>query len=218
MTNALFGIAAAVVGVGAGWLTHRLNQWFATTEPEATEPALPREELWAPLLDAVLLGILFYRAELNARSVVASVVIVILVQVLVFDARHRLILNRVIYPASALAVLGSTVNPLISGTLRERVVSALLGAVAAGLFFLLLSLATRGGIGLGDAKLAFFLGATLGATPLPSPIVRALIAGIVFGGVVSVALLVSGVKGMKDYIAYGPYLCLGGAYTLLFPP
>ena len=47
---------------------------------------------------------------------------------------------------------------------------------------------------------------------------RALIAGIVFGGVVSVALLVSGVKGMKDYIAYGPYLCLGGAYTLLFPP
>jgi leader peptidase (prepilin peptidase)/N-methyltransferase len=207
---------AAVAGLVIGYLTHRANQWLAAREPEATEPPLPAEPLWAPLLDAVLLGVLFLRHPPGSDVFVAAAIIVVLVQVLVFDARHRLILNRVIYPAILLALVGAPWNPLLPGNATVHLYSAGLGALLAGGLFYLLVLLSRGGIGLGDAKLSFFLGATLGLFPLPgSPIIRALLYGVGAGGVVAAILLLSRVRSMRDYIPYGPYLCLGAFIELL---
>ena len=210
---------AAVLGLVIGYGTHLLNQRLAAGEDEATEPPLPQEALWAPLLDAGLLAFVVYRFGLTSKSLVAAAMVMILVQVFVFDARHRLILNRVIYPAIVLALLASPVNPLLDGA-GARPPSDLRrsrAAVAGGLFFLLV-LITGGGVGLGDAKLAFFMGAMLGIDPIfSSPTLRALIYGIVLGGVVALALLVTRLRSMKDYIPYGPYLCLGAVAALLFP-
>jgi prepilin signal peptidase PulO-like enzyme (type II secretory pathway) len=220
MSAPLLGLIAAALGVAVGAATHWLNQVLGRAEEEATEPPLPGERYWAPVLDAAVLGFLFYRFGVNATSVAAALLVVVLVQVFVFDARHHLILNRVMYPAMALALLASPVNPLIEGTSAPlgRVVSAVLGAVVGGGFFLLLTILSRGGVGLGDAKLTFFLGAALGLLPLyASPILHALIYGVVIGGVIAAALLISRVRGMRDYIAYGPFLCIGGVTTVLFP-
>jgi leader peptidase (prepilin peptidase)/N-methyltransferase len=152
--------------------------------------------------------------------VVAGIVLVVLVQVFVFDARHRLILNKVMYPAIALGLLASPINPLILGTSNAlgNVDSAVLGAVVGGGLFLALVVLSGGGVGLGDAKLTFFLGAILGFLPLYNPpIVRALIFGVVCGGVIAGLLLLTRVRGMRDFIPYGPFLCVGGAVVILFP-
>ncbi len=124
---------------------------------------------------------------MDTRSLAAAVFLVVLVQVFVFDARHRLILNRVMYPAMVVALLASPVSPLLQGeTGLGKIDSAVLGAVAGGGIFLVFVLVSRGGIGLGDAKLTFFMGAVLGMLPIAaSPIIKALIYGIVIGGVIA---------------------------------
>ena len=214
--NLVAAIVAGLLGLAAGIATHRLNQRLLDMEEDATEPALPAEALWAPALDAVLLFWLLYRHGPGPRSLVAALVILVLVQVLVFDARHRLILNRVMYPASLLALLVAVVSPLLVGTWQGRLLSAVAGALVAGGAFYVLSVVTRGGVGMGDAKLSFFLGAVLGGLPLPiPPVAEALIWGMLGGGVIAALLLVTRIRKMTDFIPYGPFLCGGGILELI---
>ncbi|MFN2465382.1 MAG: prepilin peptidase [Candidatus Dormibacteria bacterium] len=218
VNHVLVPLVAAVFGAGAGVFTHRLNQDFIRHEEEAVEPALPREFLWAPALDAGVLALLYHRFGLGPRALAATPVVLVLVQVLVFDARHRLILNRVIYPAALVALLVSPVSPLLVGTWQARLLASVGGALVAGGIFFIASVATRGGFGLGDANLAFFMGAILGGLPLPVPPVGlALVWGIFFGGIISALLLVTRVRSMRDFIPYGPFLCCGAMLALLFP-
>jgi prepilin signal peptidase PulO-like enzyme (type II secretory pathway) len=216
--TALLCVAAAALGVAVGWGTHLANQALARAEPEATEPPLPRELLWAPVLDALLFGLLCYRFGLTLTTLVDVLIAAVLVQVLVFDARHRLILNRIIYPSIAAAFLIAPVSPLLRGAVIERLESAALGALVAGGIFFILVVASRGGIGLGDAKLTFFMGAIFGLLPFPDlPVLRALLYGVVLGGIAGVVLLVTRIRGMRDFIPYGPFLCCGGLLVLFYP-
>jgi leader peptidase (prepilin peptidase)/N-methyltransferase len=219
MNDPITAALAALVGVAVGVLTHQLNQVVGRGEEEATEPPLPGEPFWAPVLDAAALGFLFYRFGVTQRSLAAALLLVVLVQVFVFDARHRLILNKVMYPCIALALLASPINPLLyADNALGKVDSALIGAAVGGGVFLVFVIISRGGVGLGDAKLTFLLGATLGFLPIQSsPTVRALIYGIVVGGLAAALLLISRVRGMRDFIPYGPFLCIGGAAAVLLP-
>ena len=221
MNSQVLAALGAAAGLAVGWATHWANQRLAAVEDDATEPPLPQERLWAPVLDAVLLGLLLYRFGLQLYTLVAGLSIVVLVQVLVFDTRHRLILNRVIYPAILVALLVSPVNPVIHGTQvtwQGRALAAVLGAVVAGGAFYVLSLVTAGGVGMGDAKLAAFMGALLGGLPLPIPgVARALVLGVFVGGVIAGLLLLTRLRGMRDFIPYGPFLCLGTLVQLLYP-
>ncbi len=77
-------------------------------------------------------------------------------QIVGFDLKHRLILNRVTYPAMVVAVALSPVSPGLD------LWRALAGGVGIGLFFLIQNVISRGGIGLGDAKLGALVGALCG--------------------------------------------------------
>jgi len=93
---------------------------------------------------------------------------------------------------------------------------SLLTGVAAGGVFLLIYLAgalifKTEALGLGDVKLAVFIGLVLGL----SPTLNALLLGVLLAGLVSIGLVVIRVKKLKDTIAYGPYLCAGAIYMLL---
>jgi prepilin signal peptidase PulO-like enzyme (type II secretory pathway) len=217
VSQVLLGLTAALAGALAGVGTHRLNQVLARGEPDATEPPLWREPWWAPVLDAVLLPLLLLRLGLSITTLLEAALTLLLVQVLVFDARHRLILNRVIYPATAVGLILVPVNPLLGGEPLPRALSGGLGALLAGGVFLLLVLVSRGGVGLGDAKLTFFMGLVLGVSPPEINVVRALIYGVVLGALAAAALLLTRSRGLRDYIAYGPYLCAGAIVAMLFP-
>lgn len=219
MSPVITGLLAALAGVVVGIGTHQLNQLLCRGEEDATEPPLPGEPFWAPVLDAAALGFLFFRFGVSPRSLAAALLLVVLVLVFVFDARHRLILNKVIYPSIVVALLTSPINPLLQADNGlGKVDSAVLGAVVGGGIFFLFVIISRGGVGLGDAKLTFFLGAVLGFLPIQgSPIIRALIYGIIVGGVAAALLLISRVRRMRDFIPYGPFLCLGGAAAVLLP-
>lgn len=91
---------------------------------------------------------------------------------------------------------------------------ALYGMGFAGGLMLLIFILSRGGMGAGDVKLCFVLGLWLG---LKASIV-CLMLSFIFGGVIGVFLLATGIKGRKDPIPFGPFLCLGAYISLLFSP
>jgi leader peptidase (prepilin peptidase) / N-methyltransferase len=77
-----------------------------------------------------------------------------------------------------------------------------------------LALVLRGGLGMGDVKLAGMLGFLLGEKVLP-----ALFIGTIAGGAVGAYLLTRS-SARRATMAYGPYLALGGVLVILFshPP
>ncbi len=80
--------------------------------------------------------------------------------------------------------------------------SLLAGLGAAGLL-LLINLVTRGyGMGLGDVKLALFLGMLLA----PTEAMLWLLVSFLFGGAVGFSLLILGKARLKQKIAFGPFL------------
>ena len=91
---------------------------------------------------------------------------------------------------------------------------SLYGALFAGGLMLLIFLLSRGGMGAGDVKLSFVLGVWLG---FKASIVCLMLA-FVFGGIIGVMLLASGIKQRKDPIPFGPFLCIGAYIALLFSP
>jgi leader peptidase (prepilin peptidase)/N-methyltransferase len=122
----------------------------------------------------------------------------------VFDVATRRVPNRVTLPAAAAAlILRAVLAP-----------SSLVEAVAAGAtafaVFLVIAVLTRGGLGMGDVKLAGLLGLLLGRAVLP-----ALLIGVILGGVASAAVFVMRRNGRGRTIAYAPYLCLGGSVAIL---
>ena len=89
---------------------------------------------------------------------------------------------------------------------------ALAGSIAGALLLFLVVVISRGGMGMGDVKLAGLLGLMVGF-PL---IFVALFVSIWAGGLVAVALLISGRKKRKEMLPFGPFLCIGGLAALLW--
>ena len=88
-----------------------------------------------------------------------------------------------------------------------------LSGLGASAFFLLLYFLTRGrGMGLGDVKLAFFLGLLLG---YPGIIVG-LYAAFLTGAGAGVILMIGKYKTWKSRVAFGPFLIIGAVITLVW--
>jgi leader peptidase (prepilin peptidase)/N-methyltransferase len=152
---------------------------------------------------AVLLCVLHF--GLSGHAFVGAFFAVVLVYLAAFDIEHRLIPNRVVLPASAI-VLSAQIALYPSHTV-EWIAAA---AGTAGFFFVTLLLYPPG-LGMGDVKLAFLLGAALGTAVVGAVLVGTL-AAAVFGGVL---VLRKGSQARKAAIAFGPFLALGGIVALL---
>jgi leader peptidase (prepilin peptidase)/N-methyltransferase len=113
--------------------------------------------------------------------------------------------NVVTYPGIGLALAAALLMP--DGNVAGAVVSA---AVGAGLF-LIMAVVTRGGIGLGDVKLAALIGAALG---FPATY-QALVLGVMAGGLVILVLFLLGVVSRRQGVPYAPFLALAAAGVVL---
>lgn len=105
----------------------------------------------------------------------------------------------------ALALLG--VGALLSdGVAAWR--GAVIGAVALSAFYLTLNLVSRGGMGMGDVKLALVIGALTGYFGWPYTVGAGFLA-FLSGSIVSVALMLMGKAGRKSSVPFGPFMLLG---------
>lgn len=131
--------------------------------------------------------------------------------ILITDTERRLILNAVTYPAILIAIVASF---FVEGITPK---AALIGGALAFVFFFIAALVGNtvfgsGALGGGDVKLAAFIGLATGF-PL---VIEAVILAILIGAAVSLVLLVTRVRRLRDYIPYGPFLIAGAVITLLW--
>jgi leader peptidase (prepilin peptidase) / N-methyltransferase len=95
---------------------------------------------------------------------------------------------------------------------RPGWLDSLVGVVLGGGIFLLIIVASRGGMGGGDMKLGAMLGAFLGW----KLVLVAILIAILAGGVFAIVVLLLRRKGRKDAVPFGPFLALGGVVSLFW--
>jgi leader peptidase (prepilin peptidase)/N-methyltransferase len=128
----------------------------------------------------------------------------VLVAVTVTDLERRIVPNRIIVPALAVA--------LVVQTVRDPSVEWIVASLAAGGFYFVAALIYPAGIGMGDVKLAAFLGAWLGA-----PVIVAIFAASLLAMVPALVIVAKqGKKARKVGIPYAPFLAGGGVIALFF--
>lgn len=131
----------------------------------------------------------------------------------VIDAGTRRIPNRLTYP------LTPTLLVLLGGAALLHAqpgwaLRALLGGFIAFGLLLSMALVNPRGMGMGDVKLAAFIGIGLGYLGWDH-LLLGVFAGFLLGGVVASALLIGQARGRKDAIPFGPYLAAGAIVALL---
>jgi prepilin signal peptidase PulO-like enzyme (type II secretory pathway) len=113
--------------------------------------------------------------------------------------------NVVTYPATVLALLAALVLP------GGEPLSAALASLGAAGVFLVLWVLTRGGMGLGDVKLAMLIGAGLG---FPA-VYAALMLGVIAAGLTILLLLVLRLVSRSQPVPYAPFLALAAVAVVL---
>ena len=199
-------LAAGLLGLLAGLVAGPLADRLATNAP-VHAPLLGRVP-FSPRLPLVTAGTALLGAAsglaygFTFEAAIAAFFCWILVIVTRTDFEHRLIPDRIVLPG---AVLVATAR-----TLDEPSLAWVLGALGAGLALFLIVLAYPKGMGMGDVKLAVFMGAGLGLS-----VVVGLFLGFIAGAVPAVVLLVRhGRAARKQAIPLGPFLALGGVIAL----
>lgn len=141
-----------------------------------------------------------------------------LIVIFVYDLKHYIIPDKILYPAIGVVVLYRVVEFWILSHWNlighwQTLFAPLFSAILAFLFFLAIFLVTRGrGLGFGDVKFAFFMGLFLG---WPS-ILAGLFLSWILGGIIGVGLLVTRKKGLKSQIPFGPFLVVGTFIAMLW--
>jgi len=142
----------------------------------------------------------------TADFVEASALFAMLIAITAIDLRHQIIPDVITLPG---ILVGAAAN-LATGRVPWQ--DSLIGIAVGGGIFLVIILASRGGMGGGDMKLGAMLGAFLGWKLG----LLAVLLGVLTGGVVALLLLLLGRKGRKEAIPFGPFLALGGAVAFLW--
>jgi leader peptidase (prepilin peptidase)/N-methyltransferase len=158
------------------------------------------------VVTAAAFGLAYVHFGSTLDFAVAAALLAALIAITAIDLRHQIIPDVITLPGIATGLAASLV------TSRVGWLDSLIGIAVGGGIFVVIILASGGGMGGGDMKLGAMLGAFLGWKLG----LLALLLGVLAGGAVAVCLLLLGRKGRKEAIPFGPYLALGGAVSLLW--
>ena len=157
------------------------------------------------LLTAVLFLLAARRFGAALDLGAALLLLTALVAITAIDLDHQIIPDVITLP-------GIVVGALLAMALHPAAwLDTLSGILVGGGLFLVIILASGGGMGGGDMKLGAMMGAFLGW----KLVLLAILLGVFAGGAVAIGLLVTGTKGRKDPVPFGPFLALGAVISLL---
>jgi leader peptidase (prepilin peptidase) / N-methyltransferase len=143
-----------------------------------------------------------------AAALLDASLLALLVAVTVTDLRSRLVPDRALLAATAVAVV------LLALADPAELPARLVWSLGAGGFLLATALIRPGGMGLGDVKLAAVLGLYLGPAVVP-----ALLLAFASGSVAGLAIIARrGWAARSRSIPFAPFLAAGAVAALLLSP
>jgi leader peptidase (prepilin peptidase)/N-methyltransferase len=133
-----------------------------------------------------------------------------LVVLTVIDLEHKLLPNRIVYPTFLVGWVGPVASALVDAEQAgARLRSAGLGMLVFGGFLFAVAFVYPAGMGMGDVKLAFALGAFLGYAGGVRLVLVGMFMSFVLGGVIGVIAMAATGKDRKMQIPFGPFLAAG---------
>lgn len=186
---------------------------------------IPRRILWVEIGTGALFGYLYWHYGLSIELAVSAFYCCLLITLMVIDLERGLILNKIVYPAAAIALIISVFLPPsevahLSGEAaslantylpQPGIVQAVIGGGTGLVLLFLIVIISRGGMGWGDVKMAALIGIVTGYL-----ILVALLMAVIFGGIVAVILLTLKIKKRKEGIPFAPFLSLATIVILLY--
>jgi prepilin signal peptidase PulO-like enzyme (type II secretory pathway) len=134
-------------------------------------------------------------------------IISFLIIIFVYDLKHFIILDKVIYPAIIISLI------FLLASNQSLIANCILSALGASGFFLLIYLLSKGRwLGFADVKLAILLGLLLGWPR----IILALFLSFVIGGIIGLGLIVFSKKKLKSEVPFAPFLIFGTLIALFW--
>jgi len=128
-----------------------------------------------------------------------------LIVIFVYDLKHYIIPDKIIYPAIITALIFNFQFSIFNS-------SILSGLGAAGFFFLFWLISRGRWMGFGDVKLGFFMGLFLS---WPNILV-ALFSAFFIGAIIGIGLIALGKKTLKSQVPFAPFLVIGTFIALFF--
>jgi len=144
---------------------------------------------WQYPLVEIATGLLFLLIGNFQLPIFNFIIAPLLIIIFVYDLKHYIIPDKIIYPAVIIAAIFNFTNWL--------------SALGAALFFLVIVLVSRGKwMGVGDVKLGFLMGLALG---FPNILV-ALFLAFMMGAIIGIGLIIASKKTLKSEVPFGPFL------------
>jgi len=175
---------------------------------------IPQRPFWVEAGSGFLFAFTYWHFGLGVEFALAAIYGSLFIVLGGIDLEHQLILNKIVYPASAVALIISVFLPqteIMSFPWPVSLNGIIGGAIGLALFLVPILVYPKG-MGWGDVKMAGLIGLVTGF-PL---IFVALFMAVILGGLLASALLLLKVKKRKEAIPFGPFLSLTTIVTLLW--
>ncbi len=134
----------------------------------------------------------------------------------VIDLRDHRLPDRLTFSLCAAAILVA-IGCAIVGAQLGRILYALIGAFSLALFYFIIALVSKGGMGMGDVKLALSVGFVSGFFSAHLVIVSTFVA-FGLGSTIGLLLMATGKATRKSAIPFGPFMILAQFLGLLLLP
>ena len=163
---------------------------------------------------AVLFVTAALRFGLSIEAVVYAALFWTLVVLAAIDLEHKLLPNRVVYPAFVVGWAGLALGAFLDGS-PERLLDAGLGALTFGGLLFVVAFIYPAGMGGGDVKLAFVLGTFLGYVGGIGVTLVGMFLAFLLGGVIGVVVMVATGGNRKYQLPFGPFLASGTVIAII---
>ncbi|MGM0607234.1 MAG: prepilin peptidase [Candidatus Muiribacteriota bacterium] len=171
------------------------------------------------LITAFLFALFFYNFYFTPLSVLAFIVISYMIVITFIDLDYLIIPDGLSVGAIITGLFANLLLFFFTGTKLKQALGytlelydPLLGILLGGGFLFLIAFVFDGGMGGGDIKLMAAIGSMFGLK------FTAVVLGLSFlyGAVIGIFLILTRIKGRKDYIPFGPYIAAACLTTLYF--
>ncbi|HLG01561.1 MAG TPA: prepilin peptidase [Acidimicrobiia bacterium] len=164
------------------------------------------------LATGMLFGVMAWRFQLSWALPAFVVLAAVLFAISVIDLEHYIVPNRILVVAIPLGVGLLAVAAVADGAFGA-LGRAVLGAAVGFLGLLVVHLISPRGMGMGDVKLAFLLGLHL-AWLSWGHVALGLFLGFLYGAVVGILLVATGLRTRREAVPFAPFLA-GGTFTAI---